>query len=299
MSDAARPAVLCPAKINLGLRVLHRRDDGYHEIRSRLQAIDLRDRLEAEPHRADLELTVHGGPAPAGPDNLVWRAAEMLRTHAGTRRGASLVLHKAIPVGAGMGGGSSDAAGALVLLDRLWDLRTPTVELSAIAARLGSDVPFFLVGGTADVTGRGEQVRRVAPSRQMVVLLGVPPFGIATAEAYRWLSARLTPPREDVSVPRLSGDGGGYGTDSDARWLNDFEPVVFARRPSLRRFRDDLLDLGARAALLCGSGSTVFGVFGSADERDRARKALRSRYDRWRLVGTRTVPDAVCWAVDP
>ena len=195
---------ICPAKVNLALHVAGRRPDGYHEIVTIFQAIDLCDVLHGE--LADsITLECFGGSVPAGEGNLVVKAARLLhaRSAAARERGARLELEKTIPAGAGLGGGSSDAAGALLLLNELWDLRLDVPALSGLAAELGSDVPFFLTGGTALGTGRGTTIEQLAPIAERSVILGSPPFELSTPEVYRGLEAPLTVDGADVTVPRL------------------------------------------------------------------------------------------------
>ncbi len=178
-----------PAKINRELRVGARRPDGFHEIRSRFCTIDLADRLEIEEAEG-LEIACAGLPVPEGGSNLVVRAATALAQELEIAPGARIRLEKRIPVGAGLGGGSADAAVALLLLSRLWDSPLSAAGLSDVAARVGSDVPFFLHGGEADVTGRGERVtpREDGPARELLLL--VPPFSIATGDVYAAYSSR-------------------------------------------------------------------------------------------------------------
>jgi 4-diphosphocytidyl-2-C-methyl-D-erythritol kinase len=178
-----------PAKINRELRVGARRPDGFHEIRSRLTTIDLADRLAIEDAES-LEISCSGIPVPAGDSNLIARAARTLAEELGIAPRARVRLEKRIPVGAGLGGGSADAAVTLLLLSRLWNASFGVAELARIAARVGSDVPFFLYGGEADVTGRGERVapRDEGPVREILLL--VPPFSIATGDVYAAYSKR-------------------------------------------------------------------------------------------------------------
>jgi 4-diphosphocytidyl-2-C-methyl-D-erythritol kinase len=172
-----------PAKINRELRVGQRRPDGFHEIRSRFCAIDFCDRLEVEESDR-LELSCSGVPVPCGDTNLVARAARALADRLGVASGARIRLEKRVPAGAGLGGGSADAAVTLLLLSKLWSSRLRQEELSEVAARLGSDVPFFLSGGEADVAGRGEHVTPLGDSPPQELLLWIPPFSISTAEVY-------------------------------------------------------------------------------------------------------------------
>ncbi len=282
----------CPAKINLSLRVLGRRPDGYHELDTVFQTIDLWDTLEIRS--ADrLTLECDDPRLPVDGSNLVLKAAERLSKSApGSGAGAALRLSKGIPVGAGLGGGSSAAAAALMICSRLWDMALADDELAGIARDLGADVPFFLLGGTARGRGRGDDLTPLEPVPPRELLLGFPPFGIASAEVYRRLSARLTPPWNGVSLPPPSGHKWPEGKDF-ALAGNDLEAIVFEGWPELKRFRDALLATGARGALLSGSGSTVFGVFDHRSELGGALDELRSRFDNWTLVASRTAPEAI------
>jgi 4-diphosphocytidyl-2-C-methyl-D-erythritol kinase len=276
----------CPAKINLLLRVKGRRPDGYHEIETLFQAVDLWDEIEAEA-ADDLSLTCDPPGLPTDGTNLVLRAARRLREAVKEAGGARLRLRKRIPVGAGLGGGSSDAAGTLLLLGRLWRVDLGREALAGLAADLGADVPFFLTGGTALGTGRGDRIRPLPFAGERWVLLGHPPYCISTAEVYGALQGPLTPPGADVSVTDLSiGLPGGTGLGF-AR--NDLESVVFRRWPELLAFREALLTVGARTALLCGSGSSVFGIFDTEEALERGSDGLAAKFPGFRLVPTRTI----------
>jgi 4-diphosphocytidyl-2-C-methyl-D-erythritol kinase len=194
-----------PAKINRELRVGPRRPDGFHEIRSRFCSVDFCDHLEVEESDR-LELSCSGIPVPCGDTNLVARAARALAERRGIAPRARIRLEKRVPVGAGLGGGSADAAVALLLLSKLWGLCLRPEELSEIAARLGSDVPFFLSGGEADVAGRGERVTPLGDSPPRELLLWIPPFSISTAEVYaafdRLMGPASLPDRLEIEAKR-------------------------------------------------------------------------------------------------
>ena len=278
----------CPAKVNLSLRVLGRREDGYHELETRFQAIDLWDRIEA---RADegLTLVCEDPHVPQGPDNLVLRAAAVLRDLAPDRvPGAALRLTKRIPVQGGLGGGSSDAAGALLLCARLWGLALESESLQEAARSLGADVPFFLCGGTADGTGRGDRIRPAPYVGDLPILLGIPPFGLSTRDVFAAYAERLTRRADDVSV-RASSGANCRGDNDFSFMVNDLESVAFSIRPELRAFRDALLEAGALGALLCGSGSSVFGLFAGGTDLAPLAARLGERFARYRLVATRAV----------
>lgn len=282
----------CPAKVNLMLRVLSRRADGFHELDTIFQTIDLWDTLEIAPGTG-LALACDDRELPVDETNLVLRAVALVgRRFPARRLEARLRLSKSIPVGAGLGGGSSDAAGALRLCSAFWGLELDEAALVDLAAELGSDVPFFLTGGTARGRGRGERIELLPPPAAMPLLLGCPPFGISTDEVFRRVASRLTLPRNGVSLPCLSAHKWPEGKDFGL-FVNDLERVVFADWPELLRFRDALLDAGARMALLSGSGSTVYGIFAENGILAAALGGLRSEFRGWRLVPTRTVRSAV------
>jgi 4-diphosphocytidyl-2-C-methyl-D-erythritol kinase len=181
------------AKINLTLRIKHVREDGFHELQTILQAIDLYDRLTFESRRGAFEIRCQRPGVPVDRANLIWNAAQQLWTaagRAGEPRDARVTLEKRIPMQAGLGGGSSDAAAALLGLRRVWKMRIADEDLVAVAARLGSDVPYFLVGGTALGLSRGEEVYPLVDLPRMWVVLVMPAFGVATKDAYAWWDAR-------------------------------------------------------------------------------------------------------------
>ncbi len=177
------------AKINLSLRISAVREDGFHDVQTLLQAIDLFDRVKCETRRGPFEIRCDMPGVPTDHRNLVWKAAQLLwdaSGRAGEPKGAIVTLQKQIPMMAGLGGGSSDAAAALIGLRRLWKLRVSDEQVHALASRLGSDVPFFLLGGTALGLGRGDELYPLANLPRYWVVLAIPPFGIATPDAYRW-----------------------------------------------------------------------------------------------------------------
>lgn len=278
------------AKVNLLLRVLGRRADGYHEIETVFQTISLHDLLTFET-LADgrIELACTDPEIPSDETNLVHRAAVALRDFAGARdMGVRIVLEKRIPSQAGLGGGSSDAAATLRGLASLWDVGVGKAELVTLAARLGADVPFFLTGGTALGTGLGTEVRPLAdaPSRALVVV--TPGVKVSTAEAYKLLNApALTKEGADVNLP-ISHAGLDFSGSLRGVMRNDFERAVFGLEPEIARARDALRASGAEAAMLSGSGSSVFGVFENSGAAQSAARALASERG-WQVFECRTV----------
>jgi 4-diphosphocytidyl-2-C-methyl-D-erythritol kinase len=273
-----------PAKVNLGLHVLRRRADGHHDIETVLLRIGWADRLTARP--ADtLSLTCSDPSLPTGEANLCMEAARRLAEAFGVDAGAALHLEKRLPYGAGLGGGSSDAAATLCLLSQLWELGAPPERLRAVAAEIGADVPFFLHEETpaALATGRGTTLQPLrnasgAPFRLPFALVIVDPgTHVSTAEAYRHVEPRARE-RPNLAALVRSGDL--------ARWraelANDFAPVVFEEHPETERVCDLLVRTGAGYATLTGSGGAVIGVF---EETTTARAAAEEarRQDAYRV----------------
>jgi len=287
----ARALTLYPlAKINLFLRVGARRSDGFHDVRTLLQSIALADRLTVTARRGPFVLRVRGAGAPADRTNLVWRAADALWRAIG-RTGdpcdAHLTLDKRIPAGAGLGGGSADAAAALVALNRVWRARRPVTDLGQIAAALGADVPFFLCGGAALGLDRGDVLYPLDDLRRLGVVLLVPSFSVATADAYRWFDEDATTPigAGVASQPSLGRIDVGWPSGGVAI-VNDLAAPVTRRHPGIEEMIAALRAHGALAAAMTGSGSAVFGLFPAANARAAARRLRRSA---WRVLVTRTV----------
>lgn len=270
----ARLWLASPAKVNLGLRVLGLRPDGYHEVVTWIQQVSLFDRIWMEERRGAIRLSVDGREVPGGRENLVHRAAVALKAEAGERSlGARIHLDKHIPAGAGLGGGSGNAAAALWGLNRLWGLGLPVQALRRIGASLGSDVPSFLAGPASVCRGRGEKASRRAPLRRGWFILAKPRYSLATAAVYGWMREKRL--RAEVVSAAPEGRTPSY--------RNDLEDVVFKRHPDLRAARDRLFRLGASRALMSGSGPSLWGLFFS---RARALDALaRFRpgrdWERW------------------
>jgi 4-diphosphocytidyl-2-C-methyl-D-erythritol kinase len=260
-------SVIAPAKINLDLRVLGRRSDGYHEVRTLLQTIDLADDIRATGAPSDvLDLRVEpDGAVSSGSDNLMIRAAEALRRHSGVKAGARLELTKRIPIGAGLGGGSADAAATLVLLDVLWGLYLEPLELRALAADLGSDVPFFLTGGLALATGRGEVIRPLPDLVESCVVVCTPPIQMVTADVYEffaggpWLTSRG--PKANVDAFAAGLDRAGTIVPPWQDLGNDLEPVVVEIWPEVGRAVTALKAMGPLHAAVTGSGAAAFAIF--------------------------------------
>lgn len=286
-SGSARRLVLkTAAKVNLTLEVLGKRADGYHEIATVMQAVDLSDRITLDD-ADDLELRSSFPDVPTDSRNSALRAAAALREAAGFRGGVRITLDKRIPVAAGLGGGSSDAAGVLVGLNRLWRLRWPLERLDELAATLGSDVPFFLRGGAAVATGRGEKVEPLR-ARSLALVLVNPKFPASTAEMY----GRLTPAMysDGGATKALVGSLGRSAARVAASLYNGMEAAAAGVFPQIAQMRAALLAAGALGALMSGSGPTVFGVARSYEQARQIRaRVARGSWECW-AVRTLTGP---------
>ncbi len=258
------------AKINLHLAVQARRPDGYHALRTVFQTIALADTLTIVEHDGPFILRCPGGDAPEDASNLVVRAARALADALGRPEpaGLAVTLDKQVPAQAGLGGGSADAMATLRLLCAIWGVAAERDLLAAVGARLGSDVPFFAWGGTALGLGRGDEISPLPALPPLACAIVRPPFGVPTADAYRWLSAA----RRESPPPASRFDPPARSEDWPARLAvcrNDFEPVVAARHPEIADAVAVLRDAGAVLAMMSGSGSAVYGLF--AREADAAR----------------------------
>ncbi|HYL10913.1 MAG TPA: 4-(cytidine 5'-diphospho)-2-C-methyl-D-erythritol kinase [Candidatus Acidoferrales bacterium] len=264
------------AKVNLSLLILGKRPDGYHELRTIYQTISLHDDLTFRAHRArGIHLEIRGNSALKGEPverNLVYRAVDTLRRECKSRSGVHILLEKRIPAGAGLGGGSSDAAAALIGYARFIRRRIPAPLLMEIAASLGSDVPFFLLGGRAIGVGRGEEVYSLPDVARRPILVVFPSgVSVATKDAYRWLGLRLTKRR---NLSKLLEFCALCWSPRENGLANDFEAAVFARFPRLAAIQRELLQRGATEAALAGSGSAVFGVFRNPAQARRAAQGF-------------------------
>lgn len=276
------------AKINLALSVLGRRTDGYHEIQTIFQSIDLCDEIEFWPSPR-LELRCENLPGISPEDNLVWKAANALASTTACGRGARITLRKIIPAGSGLGGGSSNAAATLLGLCRFWQIEEQGTDLFSLAAGLGSDVPFFLGGGTALGSGRGEKIHPLPdfPSGHLVVIF--PGIHVSTAEAYESLNLGLTSSVEGHRIHRFCGQL-QEGRNCLAEIFNDFEASVLRAYPPIVEAKRFLKERGSIATLLSGSGSSVFGFF--SDEESAFAVAREKARETWRVFPAKTLSRA-------
>jgi 4-diphosphocytidyl-2-C-methyl-D-erythritol kinase len=286
-------AVTLPAlaKVNLFLRVLSREEDGYHGVETLLCLVSLSDTLRAE-RREGRDVTIDVAGADVGPpgQNLAVRAASLVLESVGHRFGIHLTLTKHIPVRAGLGGGSSDAAAALHAVNRLANDAIPRHELLQLAARLGSDVPFFCSGTPLALAWhRGERMLRVPPLPSMPALLLTPPVPVATADAYRWVDeARQSPVRRGalaLDLESLSSWG-----DIARMAGNDFESAVFGRHGEIRSAFEALVGTRPLVCRMSGSGATLFAIYRSVRDREDAVMMLGRKHGTLTPVETLTTP---------
>ncbi len=286
---SARLIVKCYAKINLGLRVLGKRTDGYHELRTVFQTVALHDLLEVRLEKGSGVALECDAAELSGSDNLAARAAAAMVEELRLRRRVRLILRKRIPWGAGLGGGSSDGAAALRAVAQLAGKPVPLERMLKLGADLGADVPFFLLGGTALGLGRGTEVYALPDFPSRHVALAFPGVGVNTATAYADLDrqdASLTgPPETDKIFSFCASVWGAQGS----RLKNDFETVVFPAYPQVARLKRLLTRAGASPALLSGSGSAVYGLFDSRTRADRAVQSVKARHPEWSAWLTRMV----------
>ncbi len=279
----------CFAKINRSLKILGKREDGYHELRTIFQTISVRDQLILI-NRDDgkIKLSCNEKSVPVDETNLVFRAAIVLRERAHIRAGVDIALLKRIPTKGGLGGASSNAAVALMGLNVLWKTQLATTDLEMLAKKLGADVPFFLLGGCALGEGTGSTVSALRDCEQQQLMVITPNVSVATREAYKLLSAASLTTSNSASI-LTSSFAEPVLNDCD-QWPvhNDFEAVIFEREPEIERAKNALIDAGARGALLTGSGSSVFGIFDDKISRQRALDRLRTEAG-WRVYSCSTI----------
>jgi len=262
--------VLSPAKINLHLEVLEKRLDGYHEIQTLMHRVGLYDQIEIHEGGAGIRLVTEGEVIPGGMDNLAGRAARLFCQELGIEGNLEIRIQKKIPVGAGLGGGSGNAATTLMTLNTLLHAGLDEKCLMALGARLGADVPFFIFQKPALARGKGEIITPVQLPAALSFLMLVPPFQISTVWAYETYDLLAGEKKEATPIQDSYPDV----ADLLPVLRNDLELPAFTRHPELRRMKEELLRKGARGALMSGSGSVVFGLFADPEEAERTERDL-------------------------
>ncbi len=275
------------AKINLDLRVLGTRADGFHELRTVFQAIALHDVIECIPREGAFAIECDTAGVPLDASNLVWKAAEALwrsLRRAGPVRDVTVRLRKQIPLQAGLGGGSADAAATLLALSAVWRVPLRPAQLTDVAATLGADVPFFLSGGTALGLGRGDEVYPLADMPRHWIVLLIPGFGVSTADAYGWYDAERDAGHAAARDPQYVP---GPWPSRAAQMINDLEAPIARRHPEIDQMKTALRRSGAVAAAMSGSGSTVFGLFQKRSDAVAASEHLSG--SGWRVLLTESL----------
>jgi 4-diphosphocytidyl-2-C-methyl-D-erythritol kinase len=282
--------VRAASKVNLLLRVMGRRPDGYHEIETILHGVGLADDVEVAVSDDGIAIemtdaTGSGARIPALEDNLVWRAAGLMRALGPDGAGIVVRVIKRIPFGAGLGGGSADAAAVIHALNELWHLDLERNALMEVAAEVGSDVPYCLRGGTCVATGRGERVTPLAAPEKLFLVLGISHSPLHTAEVYD-LTDALGPAPEVGSAPMTRALEAGDVVDVAALLHNDLEPAAFELRPGLADKKERLLRAGALGAGLSGSGPTLFGLGSDGGHAAAVADLVRDDFDRVTVVAS-------------
>jgi 4-diphosphocytidyl-2-C-methyl-D-erythritol kinase len=263
------------AKINIGLHVVGKRPDGYHDIETIFHQINLGDELEMLQSDEGDVFTSDLPELGSDNSNLCLRAVHVLRDLTGVHTGVEINLKKRIPIAAGLGGGSADAAAVLKGLKKLWTLDITDEELKTVSATLGSDVPFFLTGGTAYATGRGERLEPLDVKIPYWILVVTPPVRISTTWAYTNL--KIARDAHRVHLPDLLRTSIGHPDLLREKLCNEFEPIVFGAHPEARQIKESLLKAGAEVALMSGSGSSIFGFFSDQKLAEKVAENLSSR----------------------
>lgn len=274
-------------KINLGLDVLYKRQDGYHEIRTIMQQISLSDTLALEEIKEGIILSSNSKSIPLDSSNLAYKAWEKIKEKTGINKGINIKIGKNIPVSAGLAGGSSNAAAVLKGLNELWELDLNDEELKDIGVEIGADVPFCIVGGTALAEGIGEKLTKLKPFTGKNLLLVNPGICISTAETYKKLKLQ-NKAKIDIEeiISYIENDNLKALSES---MINVMEDVVIGDYPIVAEIKDDLMKYGALSSLMSGSGSTVFGLFDHIDKLNYCKSILTKKYTKGTVVKAHTI----------
>ena len=263
------------AKINLGLDVLGKREDGYHEVRMIMQTIRMYDQLDMRKSvEPGIHLTTNKKYIPVDENNLVWRAAKLMMDTCGIMEGVSIHLHKVIPVAAGMAGGSSDAAATLVGMNRLFHCGLSKEKLMELGVQIGADVPYCVLRGTALAEGIGEKLTVLPPMPDCWILIGKPGISVSTKYVYTTLDLNTDTVHPDIDgMKKALEDGNLYGNTE--RMGNVLQDVTIPAYPEVERIKEQMKTLGAVNAMMSGSGPTVFGIFDNEEKAQEACQKLR------------------------
>ncbi len=278
------------AKINLTLEILRRLPSGYHEIRSVMQQLALYDALTLQDKaEGSIEITCDSPEIPCDEQNLAWKAANLVQEVYQIQRGVRISINKRIPVAGGLAGGSSNAAAVLKGLNELWDLKLDRATLMALGAKIGMDVPFFFLGGTALASGRGEYVQALPALPRFQVIVANPGIHISTKEAYQrtdWSSF----PDQHKAASLQQAISKGQSKNIPSLFHNDFERIILLNYPTLAQIKERMIAQGVNNALLCGSGASVFGLLEADYANDKVVKIVQDlQQDIPFVVATTTI----------
>lgn len=271
------------AKINLCLYVLKKRKDGYHEIFTVMQAIELCDEIFLSKISKGIKIECDDPEVPANSSNLAYKSAKFLLNEAKINSGVKIRIKKKIPVGSGLGGGSSNAAFTLMGLNRLFDLKFTRKKLHRIAEKVGSDVPFFLYSGQAVARGRGEKIKEIKLPKDYWIVLVKPNFKILTPNIYKKIKIDLTKEKKKIKISFKKEDFFALLK----KWRNDLEREVEKIFPQIEEIKDSLQEIGAIKVSMSGSGPTVYGIFEKKPKNKEVKKSFRGD---WQIFMTRPIP---------
>ncbi len=286
--------IKAPAKINLYLEIINKRADGYHNIESIMHTVSLFDELEFEEIKENkIELSCSNTELSADKNNIVYKAAEQFKKKYNIDKGIKIKLVKNIPMGAGLGGGSSDAAATLNALNKIWEVHAGLKELESLAAKLGADVPFFLTGGTAKISGIGDKVEKLKSDLNLNFILVKPNFGVSTVYAYSKIKFPLTNPRKIDKITACIDTGLLGCENAKALFFNRFEEFIFDEYPEIKNIRNVLESFGC-AGLMSGSGATVFGLLAGQENLIEITKELaKKNWNVWTVSSYKNSNDFV------
>lgn len=274
-------------KINLGLDVLYKRPDGYHEINTVMQQISLKDTLTIEKNKGSIVIESNKEDLPLDSRNLVYKAWQALREKTNMEEGVKISIHKRIPIAAGLGGGSSNAAVVLKALNLMWDLNLSEEELMEIGVEIGADVPYCIMGGTAYAEGVGEKLTKLKAFKGKPVLLVNPGIEVSTECVYRNLKIDNSS-RVNMKEIMFNIEGDDIKSLSN-NIKNKMEEVVLKKYPIIEEIKKEMKNLGALGSLMSGSGPTVFGLFESLEKLEYAKKCLREKFNKALILGAETI----------
>lgn len=274
-------------KINLGLDVLYKREDGYHELSTIMQQISLKDIITIKEIKEGIIIESNNKDVPLDSTNLVYRAWEKLKEITGVNKGVYIKIHKEIPVAAGLGGGSTNAASVLKGLNQLWSLDLGEGELMAMGKDLGADVPYCIMGGTSLAEGIGEKLTKLRSFGGKHILLMNPGIAISTADIYGKLNLKC---RERMDIKRIISSIEKDDLQSVADNIaNIMEEIVIGENSVIGKIKEDMIEYGALGSLMSGSGPTVFGLFDDEDKLDYCRTKLLKKYHKGLVIKAQTI----------